>query len=93
MIQANVAAAETLEEKRLPLVYRVHDAPSPEKLKGLRDFLETLDMKVPHAGQHSSINLPSRAPSKNGALASSGTGTGFAGASVVVGVMRLPRAY
>ena len=50
MIQANVAAAETLEEKRLPLVYRVHDAPSAEKLKGLRDFLETLDMKVPHAG-------------------------------------------
>ncbi|HEY8194950.1 MAG TPA: ribonuclease R [Hyphomicrobium sp.] len=50
MIQANVAAAETLEEKRLPLVYRVHDAPSPEKLKGLRDFLETLDMKVPHVG-------------------------------------------
>jgi len=50
MIQANVAAAETLEERRLPLVYRVHDAPSAEKLKGLRDFLETLDMKVPHAG-------------------------------------------
>ena len=50
MIQANVAAAETLEEKKSPLVYRVHDAPSQEKLKGLRDFLETLDMKVPHAG-------------------------------------------
>jgi len=50
MIQANVSAAETLEEKKLPLVYRVHDAPSPEKLKGLREFLETLDMKVPHAG-------------------------------------------
>jgi ribonuclease R len=50
MIQANVAAAETLEEKRTPLVYRVHDAPSAEKLKALRDFLETLDMKVPHAG-------------------------------------------
>jgi ribonuclease R len=50
MIQANVAAAETLEEKRSPLVYRVHDAPSAEKLKGLRDFLETLDMKIPHAG-------------------------------------------
>ncbi len=38
MIQANVAAAETLEEKRLPLVYRVHDAPSPEKLKGAARF-------------------------------------------------------
>ncbi|MGL4397260.1 MAG: ribonuclease R [Hyphomicrobium sp.] len=50
MIQANVAAAESLEEKRSPLVYRVHDAPSAEKLKGLKDFLATLDMKIPHAG-------------------------------------------
>lgn len=50
MIQANVAAAETLEEKRTALVYRVHDAPSPEKLKALRDFLETLNMKIPHLG-------------------------------------------
>lgn len=50
MIQANVAAAETLEENKSPLVYRVHDAPSQEKLKGLRDFLETLDMKIAHAG-------------------------------------------
>ena len=32
MIQANVAAAETLEEKRTPVVYRVHDEPSKEKL-------------------------------------------------------------
>ena len=50
MIQANVAAAETLEEKKSPLVYRVHDAPSAEKLKNLREFLDTLDMKIPHAG-------------------------------------------
>ncbi|MEO0799298.1 MAG: ribonuclease R [Pseudomonadota bacterium] len=47
MIQANVAAAETLERAKLPCVYRVHDAPSKEKLKGLRDFLETLGMKLP----------------------------------------------
>jgi ribonuclease R len=45
MIQANVAAAETLEEHKIPLVYRVHDEPSKEKLKGLRDFLESLDLK------------------------------------------------
>ena len=32
MIQANVAAAETLEAKRAPVIYRVHDAPSKEKL-------------------------------------------------------------
>jgi len=46
MIQANVAAAETLEEAKSPLVYRVHDEPSKEKLKALRDFLETLDLNL-----------------------------------------------
>jgi ribonuclease R len=46
MIQANVAAAETLEQAKTPLVYRVHDEPSKEKLKNLRDFLETLDLKL-----------------------------------------------
>ncbi len=51
MIQANVAAAETLELKKTPLVYRVHDRPSKEKLKALRDFLDTVDMKLPLEGQ------------------------------------------
>ena len=44
MIQANVAAAETLEQKRTPLIYRVHDAPSQEKIFNLADFLSTLGM-------------------------------------------------
>jgi ribonuclease R len=47
MIQANVAAAEALEAKRAPVIYRVHDAPSKEKLHSLRDFLEGLDLKLP----------------------------------------------
>jgi ribonuclease R len=47
MIQANVAAAETLEAQRAPVVYRVHDSPSKEKLVALRDFLESLDMGLP----------------------------------------------
>lgn len=42
MIQANVCAAETLEQKRVPLLYRVHDAPSQEKLFNLGDFLQTI---------------------------------------------------
>ena len=46
MIAANVAAAETLEAKRSPLLYRVHDEPSPEKLQSLRDFLGSLDIAV-----------------------------------------------
>ncbi len=51
MIQANVAAAETLEAKKTPLIYRIHDQPSKEKLKALRDFLASLDLKVPPQGQ------------------------------------------
>jgi ribonuclease R len=50
MIQANVAAAETLEEKRAPVVYRSHEPPSKEKLASLRDFLDGLDLRLP-AGQ------------------------------------------
>jgi ribonuclease R len=50
MIQANVAAAETLEAKRTPLVYRVHDAPSLEKLEALRELLKTLDIEFPKSG-------------------------------------------
>ena len=42
MIQANVCAAETLELRRSPLIYRVHDAPSEAKLQALADFLATL---------------------------------------------------
>ena len=42
MIQANVCAAETLEQRRTPLIYRVHDTPSEEKLQALADFLATL---------------------------------------------------
>ena len=46
MIQANVAAAETLEAKLQPLVYRVHDAPSLAKQESLREFLATLGMSL-----------------------------------------------
>ena len=44
MIQANVSAAETLEQKKTPLIYRVHDTPSQEKVQALVDFLQTLEI-------------------------------------------------
>ena len=44
MIQANVAAAETLEQRRSPLIYRVHDTPSMEKVQALADFLATIGL-------------------------------------------------
>ncbi len=50
MILANVAAAETLEQARTPLIYRVHDDPSVEKLVALREFLATLDISLPKTG-------------------------------------------
>jgi ribonuclease R len=46
MILANVAAAETLERARTPLIYRVHDEPAPEKLEALREFLATIDIRL-----------------------------------------------
>ena len=46
MIAANVAAAETLEQKRSALLYRVHDEPSSEKLQALRDFLGSLQIAI-----------------------------------------------
>jgi len=42
MIQANVSAAEELEKHKTPLIYRVHEAPSLEKIQNLADFLGTL---------------------------------------------------
>ena len=50
MIQANVAAAETLEALKSPLVYRIHDAPSMAKLEGLRDFLKSIELSLPKGG-------------------------------------------
>ena len=44
MIQANVAAAETLEKARTPLVYRVHEKPSQEKLHAFADYLRSIGM-------------------------------------------------
>jgi len=42
MILANVAAAEELEARHRPCMYRVHDAPDPEKLDALREVLAEL---------------------------------------------------
>src|SRR4051795_9363832 len=41
MIAANVAAARALEAKKAPVMYRVHEPPSREKLVALKDYLDT----------------------------------------------------
>jgi ribonuclease R len=50
MILANVAAAESCERAHVPLIYRVHDEPTPEKLNALREFLATIDISLPKGG-------------------------------------------
>jgi ribonuclease R len=50
MIQANVAAAETLEKARSVLIYRVHDEPSLEKMRVLGEVLATIGIKLPKQG-------------------------------------------
>jgi ribonuclease R len=47
MIQANVAAAEELENRRTPLLYRIHEQPSQEKVKTLSQFLKTVQRELP----------------------------------------------
>ena len=51
MIQANVAAAETLEAKKQALIYRAHEAPSLAKQESLREFLATLGMSLARGAQ------------------------------------------
>ncbi|OZA32242.1 MAG: ribonuclease R [Novosphingobium sp. 17-62-9] len=46
MIAANVAAAKALEAKVAPVVYRIHEPPSREKLTALKDYLATFDKKL-----------------------------------------------
>lgn len=46
MIAANVAAAKALEAKTAPVVYRIHEPPSREKLTALRDYLATMGKKL-----------------------------------------------
>jgi ribonuclease R len=46
MIAANVAAARALEAKKAPVMYRVHEAPSREKLVALKDYMATFGLEI-----------------------------------------------
>jgi ribonuclease R len=51
MVLANVAAAEELERRRQPCMYRIHPPPTEEKLEALRSFLHGLDISLPPGNQ------------------------------------------
>jgi len=50
MILANVCAAETLERAGSPLLYRIHDEPSLEKMRGLGEVMASIGIKLPKTG-------------------------------------------
>ncbi len=51
MIQANVCAAQSLDNAKSPVIYRIHPAPSFEKMQSLADFLQTLKIKFARNAQ------------------------------------------
>mgnify|MGYP001165992990 CR=1 FL=1 len=51
MIQANVAAAETLEGRKQPLIYRLHDGPTLAKQEALREFLHSIGLSLARGAQ------------------------------------------
>lgn len=60
MIAANVAAAKYLLASKLPVLYRIHELPSVEKLSGLREFLGELGLSLaggeqPEPGHYASL--------------------------------------
>ena len=46
MIAANVAAAKALEKKQAPVMYRIHETPSREKLVALKEYLAIFDVPL-----------------------------------------------
>ena len=57
MIQANIVAAETLELSQTPLLYRIHDSPSYEKVNSMRDFLSNIGINLQKTSDQSSSHF------------------------------------
>ncbi|NRA29696.1 MAG: ribonuclease R [Parvularculaceae bacterium] len=57
MVLANVCAAETLTQKGREAIFRVHDAPDPERLDGLREYLTPLGYSLPKGDEVRAENL------------------------------------
>ncbi|MBM3602448.1 MAG: RNB domain-containing ribonuclease, partial [Alphaproteobacteria bacterium] len=49
MVMANVCAAETLQQAKLNLLYRIHDRPDPMKIQHLQQVLREMEISLGHA--------------------------------------------
>ncbi len=62
MLAANVCASDYLHEHKHPMLYRVHQGPTPEKLKALKEFLKGFGLDLtggeePKAGDYAKLLL------------------------------------
>ncbi|MFA7300195.1 MAG: ribonuclease R [Sideroxydans sp.] len=60
MLAANVCAAAFLKEHEHPVLYRVHEGPTPEKLEAVREFFKEFGLQLgggddPQAGDYSKL--------------------------------------
>jgi ribonuclease R len=60
MLAANVCASDFLHEHKHPMLYRVHEGPTPEKLLALREFLKGFGLSLtggdePRAGDYAKL--------------------------------------
>ena len=60
MLAANVCAAAFLKENEHPVLYRVHEGPTPEKLEAVREFFKEFGLQLgggddPQAGDYSKL--------------------------------------
>ena len=60
MLAANVCASHFLHGRRHPMLYRVHEGPSPERLAALREFLKGFGLALtggdrPHAADYAKL--------------------------------------
>lgn len=46
MLIANVAAARFLKQKKIPILYRIHEVPNEDKLNKLREFLKGIGLRL-----------------------------------------------
>ena len=60
MLAANVCASDFLRKSKQPMLYRIHEGPTPEKLAALRDFLKGFGLSLsggdtPHAKDYAKL--------------------------------------
>ena len=60
MLAANVCASDFLQHHEHPALYRIHEGPTPEKLKALREFLREFGLQLgggdePHAKDYAKL--------------------------------------